>query len=345
MNPAMLCRLVRGCLHVAYGSLRHSPQDSLVSESNVHAVSLIIAQEGTRGTGSAVTQAPRQESQGSARGGQARDGMALDQTQSILQPAVKNVAIAQHFRVLRVDARFSFQPAQRLQGVAGTHRGKSATKDELQVLNCEFDVHQPAVAALRIEIVGRFLRDLQLHPSSKAIDLCGGVNWQRPFIHQRVNQVGEKLSRHGEIASQWPGLDQRLALPDLAAAMMVIPEGLLSDDQRALVSRGSKPGIHLVQVALAKVQLHEVEQALDQLREIFVVRNAAPTASGGFVRTRAAVDEEQVKVGMVAELATAQFSKGDHRQRLDFEASARLSISFQLLFLSKLQHFVQDRIR
>src|SRR5260370_35797216 len=117
-------------------------------------------------------------------------------------------------------------------------------------MNRKWRVPRRAVAALRIEIVGRFLGDPQLYPFSKAIDLCGGVNWQRPFIHQRVNQVGEKLSRHGEIASQRPGLDQRLPLPDLAPAVMVIPEALLSADQRAPVSRRSKPGIHLVPVAL-----------------------------------------------------------------------------------------------
>src|SRR5712692_5018853 len=110
----------------------------------------------------------------------------------------------------------------------------------------------------------------------------------------------------------------------------MIPKGLLANDQRPLIAGGSEARIDLVEIPLAQPDLHEIEQSLRHPGEEYAVRDSTLFPARGLFVSGAAVDEEQIQIGVISQLLSAQFPHGDHHQSLGGRSASRLPVARQL---------------
>src|SRR5215470_4061956 len=188
------------------------------------------------------------------------------------------------------------------------------------------------MASLGIELRFILASDLALHPRSHPVDFGRRALRQGALVDERFDQLGAKALEQRPIASDAPSFDQRLTLPELRAFLLMLPERLLAHHQRALVARRAQARVNGIQISLAKLHLHEMQEPLNPLGEVLVTGKLASRSAGRLPVAGAAVDKDQVEIRLVPQLLAAELSHSDHRQSLHARRRARLSVSRPELF-------------
>ena len=244
---------------------------------------------------------------------------------AVLEGAQPPVVLVERPCVARGDVGGGVQRPHGVQGAADADRLVRAPVHELEQLRGELHVPQPAGAEL----------DLPL-PFGR------GDGLQHPRAHG-PHRVHEALARRGlpdpgpdplEVAGaqvggagDGPGLEQRLELPAVGPAAVVLGVGVQGAAEGAVLALGAQVGVHLPEAGLGGGGLDDAADASGELGgehrgtgavdgvgrlPVGPVRTGLP---GGLrVGVEELVDEDHVDVGDVVQLPGAALAHADHGQ-------------------------------
>ncbi len=147
----------------------------------------------------------------------------------------------------------------------------------------------------------RSLPSFPLHAGPQVVHALGLGG--APLVRGRARDRHHALAEGG-VAGAGARFDERLPLPGLGLLGLVAGKGLERDDEQAVASRGAQARVQLVARPLAVRGPQEPQHALRDAGEPL----------GSVLVARRLVDEEQVQVGSVAELAPAELSHADERE-------------------------------
>ncbi len=160
----------------------------------------------------------------------------------------------------------------------------------------------------------------------------------------RVEDVAADPVVEGPVPRGEPRPQEGLALPELAARLgavgvgeVVAREALVARDQRPLVAGRAQPRVDLVERPLPERHLEEGEEALREAG----VEDVGRGLPGGVDHARLGgrVEEDEVEIGVVAELAPAELPERHHR-----EASGRHPTLRPRLLLGQLERGPEERL-
>ncbi len=101
-------------------------------------------------------------------------------------------------------------------------------------------------------------------------------------------------------------------------ALLVLSESREAGDQQTTLAAGTQPYIHLVQPAGSRVHGKQMHHALGQTQEEHLVVDALAAIRRRFsllALPRGVVQEDDIQIGTVAELATAELAVSDDADR------------------------------
>ena len=172
--------------------------------------------------------------------------------------------------------------------------------DELQELYCELDVPQAAGALFELPVA--FVLGRSLHLFLHGLKRGHRLGAQVLFPHPRPDGVEEGVA-HLDFARGQTGLDVGLPLPGASPLLEVVLVGVGRQAERAGLPIGAKLGVHPVHRSLAG----ERGQGLN---------HHAGSPDGGFGVP--VVDEDDVHIAGVVQLAASEFAHADDGQRRAF---------------------------
>jgi hypothetical protein len=136
---------------------------------------------------------------------------------------------------------------------------------------------------------------------------CGVVEITRK--HERARRLDKPLAQL-EVARARPCFDERLALPRLRVAAVILERPLQADRQRARPPVRTQPHVDPEQVAFRRLLAHQLDDVLAELVKIIQRAGRAGRAAGRFGLV--GVQEQQVDVRTEIEFAPAEFAQPDH---------------------------------
>ena len=229
------------------------------------------------------------------------------QLQQVFGAAQEPVGGGQFVRVGAADVPARSQRRQRRQRRGRAQRLVGAPVHQLQELDGELDVPQPAGAELQLA-PGLPGGQRLLHPAAHGLGVLDEVLAARRLPDQRGERIGVGLAE-GHIARHRPGLEQRLELPGLRPALVVSPVAGQGADQRALTALGPEVRVDGEDAALGGGPGADADQARGQAAGGGQRRGLVPgSVSGRFG------DEDHVDVAGVVQLAGAALTHGHHGQ-------------------------------
>ena len=203
------------------------------------------------------------------------------------------------------------EPEDRFQGVRLTQPRVVAPVEELQRLDDELDLADPAPSELD---VGRLVTlgadgavDLRLHRADGRDD----PRVEPGPIHGPARQLSE-AGADTRIAGGDPRFDERLALPQLGALPIVFAIPVERQDDAAHPPLGAQAQIDAERIAFVGDRLEQRDELPADAREVLAVGQASGATAGRLAV--GAVDEHQVDVGRVVELVAAELAHGDDRE-------------------------------
>src|SRR5690606_37128059 len=128
-----------------------------------------------------------------------------------------------------------FQAANGLERVAGSNFGEVTPVEQLQELDDEFDVANPAVTRFHIAAVSSFALRALLDSALKRFDARDVRSAQIPPINPRL-ELFEKLVAELQIARDGTRFHERLPLPGASHRIVVAQRGIDADDRRPLLA-------------------------------------------------------------------------------------------------------------
>ena len=223
--------------------------------------------------------------------------------QQVLGAAQEPVGGAEFLRVGPADVAAGGQRGQRGQRRGRAQRLVGAAVHELQQLDGELDVAQPARAELELA-PGLPGGQRLLHPAPHGLHVLDEVLAAGRLPDQRAEGVRVRLAeRH--VAGHRPGLEQRLELPGLGPALVVGPVAGQRADQRAGPAFRAQVRVDREDAAFRGGPRAHADQP---------GREAAGGAQrGGLVLVLDRLGhEDHVDVAGVVQLAAAALAHGDH---------------------------------
>ena len=260
-----------------------------------------------------------------------RQGVGLavvDHLQAMLDGAQKTIGFDQFFGVGRRDVAGGGERAQGLAGAAQPERGIAAAEDELLGLGEELDFAD--AAAPQLDVVAQHLdRAAAAMGIDLALDRMDVVDGRE--IEMLAPDVGRELAQEGVAdgkgAGHRMGLDHGRALPVLADALVVELGRLHRHGKRRRARVGTQPEVSAEDVAVGRGLRHELHQHPRAAHEM--PRHKLVAAQR---RRVAVVEQDEIDVARVVELAGAELAHAEHgeRRRLGLAAEAELAVALEL---------------
>ena len=224
----------------------------------------------------------------------------------MLEGAQERVGLVQRLAVLAPDVAAPGQLGERAQRRRRADPLVGAAVHELQQLDGELDVAQPAGAELELPL--GLARPGCGRPPGAASPGCP----RRSRRARRPSTPSARPSRRTrrpsvEVAGDRTGLEQRLELPGLGPPLVVAAVAGERADQRPGLALGPQGGVDRPDRALAGVVGADLHQVAGQL-------GRGPSGRRVVGALGRLVDEDHVDVGDVVELVAAALAHRDHRQ-------------------------------
>ena len=206
------------------------------------------------------------------------------------------------------DPAALLQPFQRHECRRRAQLRLAAAGDELLGLHEEFDLADAAAADLDV-VAGHGDAaeaaegvDLPLH----GVDVGDGgeIEILAPDVGRKRLQDG--LAR-GDVARHGPRLDQGRALPVLAEALVVVERGIRRERERGGAGVGPQPQIGAKHVAVGGALVEQPHEIAGEAHEEGLRLEAIAQADA-----REIVEDDEVDVGGIVELAGAVLAHGEH---------------------------------
>src|SRR5436190_830224 len=200
------------------------------------------------------------------------------------------------------------QPEDRLQRVALAQPGVVTAVEELERLDEELDLADPATSELdvrrRVALLAERPIDLRLHRADRGED---------PRVEARpVDDLARQLHEacpHAGVAGGHARLDERLTLPQLGALPIVVAVPVEREDDGAHPPLGPQAQVDAERVALVGDLFEKGHELPAHTREVVAVHDAAAAPARRL--TVGPVDEHKVDVGRVVELPAAELPHRD----------------------------------
>ena len=228
--------------------------------------------------------------------------------QPMLDAAQEDVGFAEITRDLTLDPTPRGEPAQRLQRLRHAQVRLAPAGDQLLRLHEELDLADAAAAELDVVAGDRDRAeaaigvDLPLH----GVDVGDGGKVE-VLAPDEGSKLVEELAPGVEIAGAGPRLDEGRALPVLAEALVVDERGVGRERELRGARIGAQAQIRAEDVAVARAllqKLHEVaRQAHEELRRLLPGRERDAIGI---------VEDDEVDVARIVELARAELAHGEH---------------------------------
>ena len=183
-----------------------------------------------------------------------------------------------------------------------------AAAQELEELNRELDVADPAPAALDVGVIGPVANGPVFDPSLERLDAADVGTRQPAAVDPRLH-LGEHPPSQGLIAGDAPGLYPRLPLPGAAVAVVILEHRLLRHGRRSGRPVGPQPQVDAVgdpQVGRLHDQPHRLLH--NPLEELGIC-----TGLGSLHAAVGRIHEHEVDVAGIVQLQTAELAQRDHR--------------------------------
>ena len=220
------------------------------------------------------------------------------------------------------------QRAQRLAGAAQPERGIAAAEDELLGLGEELDLADAAAPQLDVvaQHLDRAAAAMGVDLALDRMDVVDGreVEMLAPDVGREVGQEG---LADGAVAGHRVGLDHGRAFPVLADALVVELGRLHRHGERRRARVGAQPEVGAEDVAVGRGLRHELHQhpraAHEMPRQLLVVAER---------RRVAVVEQDEVDVARIVELAGAELAHAQHREGrgVGIAADGELSVAGEL---------------
>ena len=200
------------------------------------------------------------------------------------------------------------EPPHRLERRAGADLWRIAPAQELQELDRELDIANPAPAVLDVGIIRPVANGPVFDPSLERLDAADVGPRQPAAVYPRLH-LGEHPRSEGLVAGDTTGLHPRLPLPGAAMTVVILEQLLLRHRRRSVRSVRPQPQINAVggsQVGWFHDQPHRLlHHALEELG----VRAGLGPIHAAFGR----MDEHEIDVAGVVQLHAAELAHRDHR--------------------------------
>ena len=245
--------------------------------------------------------------------GQAMDLLALPQLQTMFQIAQELVGVGQVLEVLAADVLLVVQLLQSEESAAGAQPRFAAAVDALETLHQKFNIANAAAIDLHIDAGMRHLFQETLAPM--AADLLPGLERRLDGdkIQLRAIDIGlhrtGKLARQAHVSGGMAHLDHGLQLPIVGGVGVVVNGVGQRHRGLALAALRTQAQVNAKHRAFAGMPGQQLRGLLRQANKVFAV--------GNFRRRRfqaAVVEKQQVNVGAIVQLVSAQLAQRKHRE-------------------------------
>ena len=181
----------------------------------------------------------------------------------MLERAQEGVRRGEGLAVLAPDVATPGQRVERAEGRGTAELPVGPSVHQLQELDGELDVTQPAGAELELA-VGLAGGDVVDHAPAHRLHVADEAVALRDLPHHRLDELEERLPEL-EVAGDRTGLEQRLELPRLGPALVVGTVAREGADQRAGLALGAQVGVDRPDRALDGVLGADLHQLGGQL--------------------------------------------------------------------------------
>ena len=250
-------------------------------------------------------------------GGHQVGAAQLVQLQAVLEQALQPVGGVEVVAVRSSDVAVGDQRVQGFEGAAQPQPLVRPAVDELQQLDAELDVPQPAGAQLDL-VVGLDGGQQRHHPAAHRLGLGDELVVVGDPPDHRPHHVDELLGEL-QVACHRPGFEHRLELPVLRPALVIGAVRGERADKGAGLAFGTQRGVDLPDRPGGGLGAADPHHRPDQLggdlnRLVSAAHRVAVGVQGGFGEV------EQVDVADVVELAGAGLAERDDAQPGDLPA-------------------------
>ncbi len=244
----------------------------------------------------AVAEHPSQQPPTGGFGGQGVGLLLVAELQAVLDRAQEDVGVAQLPGVVGFDIAAAGELRQGFERRRRPDARVLTPVDELQQLYGELDVADPAAPAFQLPVAQSSPLNLGFGAGLHGSHLAHGVGIEHVGPYERPGERQEPF-RQRRVAGHRPGLDERLELP--RAGPPLVPRGVPVDGpgQRAGASLGAQIGVGAEHRPVSGGLRHDRQD---------------PTGAPFGVVSVAVVDEQDVDVAGVVELASAELAHPDH---------------------------------
>ena len=229
----------------------------------------------------------------------------LEELDAVLEAAQERVGLVHGLAVLAPDVAAFGQPGEGAQRGRHLEARVATAVHHLEQLDRELDVPQATGAELELTL-GLLRGQVLEHPASHRLDVAdepvaaGGRPDHRPHH-------GDVLPAEVQVAGDRPGLEQGLELPGLRPALVVAAVAGQGADQVAGLALGAEVGVDRPDGALGGVVGADLHHLGGEL-------GGGPRGHGVRGVVDRLVDEDDVDVADVVELAAAALAHRDHRE-------------------------------
>ena len=205
------------------------------------------------------------------RGAFGRQGVGLlvrHHLQAMLDAAQEIVSRAEFVARGFIDPAVGGEPRQHGERAAAAQRVVAAAGDQLLRLHEELDLADAAAAELHIMAFDRDLAVAAIGVNAllHLVDIGDGGVIEIFAPHER-REFAQQFFAGGEVAGAGARLDQRRALPVLAAAAVIIERGIGRDGDLGRRRIGTQPQIDAEDVAVGGALLHQLDEFARQADE------------------------------------------------------------------------------
>ena len=260
--------------------------------------------------GRAVLQTRGEPSELSVSGGQQMRLPVGEQLQPVLDGAKECVGPLENLALLVGEAARGGEPTDRIDRAAGPHLRRVTAIQELQELDRELNVADAPTAVLDVAGIDPFTHRPLLDPSLERLD-ARDVGPRQPAAVDPRGKLREQPLPQRLVAGHAAGLHPGLTLPRAAALIVILQHGIEAERRRSRRAVRPQPQVDAVggtEVRGVADQPHGLLH--DTIEELLVRAGLRPlhTAVGR-------MDEHEVDVAGIVELAPAELAECDRRDR------------------------------
>ena len=234
----------------------------------------------------------------------------VEDLEPMLDGAQERVGAFQNAAFLVGQSARLRKPPHRLERRARADLRRVAAAQELEELDRELDVADPAPAVLDVGVIGPVADGTLFDPSLERLDPADVGARQPAPVDPRLH-LGEHPPSQRLIAGDAPGLHPRLPLPGATVAVVILEHCLLRHRRRTGRPVGPQSQVDAVgdpQVGRLREQPHRL---LHNTLEEFGVRAGLGSFHAAFGR----IHEHKVDVTGVVQFHAAELSQRDHGDR------------------------------